>query len=79
MTPEMRLEFEKVQQPTIGLKYHCAWAYSRALVWRLIGFTGPSTALLESKQGKRVSCSFEDLRETNNRVKIKITNSQKKS
>ena len=68
-------ELRRVQRPQIGVKYHCAWAASGGMVWRLVEIRG-NIAILETKHGKRVQSDLKDLREIQKNVQRKALKTQ---
>jgi hypothetical protein len=66
----------EVQNPQIGVKYHCEWAESRGMVWRLVKIEG-SVGVLETKQGRRIQTRLKDLREINKNIEKKAIKAQK--
>lgn len=64
--PQTHLENDLV----VGRKYHCAWALSRGMVWRLITINGDMVTLRTPKTRKEIKVKKSDLRELNDQVII---------
>ena len=75
-TPNI-LEIDKIPQNyIIGDKYHCNWASSNAMVWKLINISNNIATLQTSKTKRIIETHINSLRVTN---KIALQNAIKRT
>lgn len=63
----MKGKNSQVKNYVIGRKYHCNWAYSRGMVWRLVSFNVElnEAFIVTPKTGKHIKTQLNSLRNIN--------------